>query len=284
MRSRALVGAVRERLIAAQAKQQGVTPEVWRKRQIEDHVPSMSEAEIERTFQAAVEGGKVPRSAVLDEATRARIRDSHARAAFHERMDSVTQDLFERAKVRIDWDALGQPRVSIPVPPRRPTLGPDDAPVTVIEFADFECAFCAQAAATVRAVRAKYGARVRFVFMQYPLPEHPHARKAAEAALCANEQGKFWELHDVLFEHTNALGAEQLLTYAARVGLDRRKFSECLDQSRQAPEVESDLERARNAKLESTPTFVVNGIVVPGAVSAEELGRVVDRELMKLGR
>jgi len=279
-RSRALISSLRQKLIAARAKKQGIDAAAWRKREIEDKVPQLSDSEIERIFQEALAAGKIPPTSVLDDATRERIRESNHRAAFQARMDRVTEQLFAEAKVKIDWDALGQPRVD--VRPRGASRGPDNAPVTIIEFADFECKFCALATATVRQVSRKYPTKVRFVFRHNPLPEHAHAQKAAEAALCAGEQGRFWEYHDLLFEHSNALSIDDLKRYANLVGIDASRFSACLDSSRQASEVKADVEAAHKANLDSTPTFIVNGVVVPGAVSAEDLGRYVDRELMTL--
>src|SRR5690606_14570992 len=105
-----------------------------------------------------------------------------------------------------------------------PSRGPADAPVTIVEFSDFECPFCGRANPTIEQVEKAYPDQVRVVFRDFPLPMHPHARKAAEAGHCANEQGKFWELHDKMFANQRALGVDDLKGYAKEAGMDAAKF------------------------------------------------------------
>src|SRR5438105_6952804 len=110
-------------------------------------------------------------------------------------------------------------------------LGPADAPVTLVEYGDFECPFCARSYPAVRAIRRQLGDQLRFVYRHFPRPEHPHARHAAEAAEAAASQGEdhFWAMHDVLFEHQQALDDEHLVAYAAQLGLDVERFSHDLE-------------------------------------------------------
>src|SRR5919206_534227 len=123
-------------------------------------------------------------------------------------------------------------RLVIPVTERDHALGPRDAPVTLVEYGDFECPFCGMAYPELKDIRGRLGDRLRFVYRHFPRPEHPHARHAAEAAECAAAQGEdhFWAMHDRLFEHQQALDDEHLVRYAAELGLDTERFRRDMDQ------------------------------------------------------
>src|SRR5439155_11418621 len=121
-----------------------------------------------------------------------------------------------------------------------PAKGSASAPIELIEFADFQCPFCLAASPTVKRVLDTYGDRIRFVYRNYPLPSHPNARPAAEAAQCANEQGKFWAYHDKLFAEPNKLSTDDLKQTAAGLGLDAPRFNKCVDDHKYASVVEAD--------------------------------------------
>ena len=125
----------------------------------------------------------------------------------------------------------------------------------------------------------KYGDKVRLVFRHYPLPFHPHAQKAAEASLCADDQGKFWQMHDALFDHQQALEPEQLKVYAKELGLDPAKFDACLDSGQKAAQVEKDKEAGSKAGVNGTPAFFINGLQLSGAQPQEEFEALIDQEL-----
>jgi protein-disulfide isomerase len=158
-----------------------------------------------------------------------------------------------------------------------PHRGPTDAWVTVVEFSDFECPFCRSEQPVLTNIEVTYGADVRLVFKHFPLPSiHPHAEAAAVAAECAREQGKFWEMHDLLF--TSALDDATLLDDAEQVpGLDVAAWQACLNAPEAADRVAADLALGTSLGIEATPTFVVNGVPVVGAVSESELRAVIDR-------
>jgi hypothetical protein len=148
-----------------------------------------------------------------------------------------------------------------PVDPARDHVrGPVDAPLTLVEYGDFECPFCGRATGTVEELRAHFGDRLRYVFRHVPLVDvHPHARLAAEAAEAAGAQGRFWELHDRLFADQDRLTAADLLEHAAAAGLDVPRFARDLGSSRFARRVEEDVESAEASGVAGTPTFFVNG-------------------------
>ena len=135
-----------------------------------------------------------------------------------------------------------------------------------MEFADFECPYCVRIVSSLKRLEETYGDNVRLVFRQFPLSSiHRHAQKAAEASLCADEQGKFWEMHDVMFEEQGTLGLTDLKEKAARLGLDSERFDACLDSSKYAARVAADFDAARRLGLTGTPAMFINGRFLSGA-------------------
>jgi protein-disulfide isomerase len=138
--------------------------------------------------------------------------------------------------------------------------GSADAPVTLLEYADFECPFCGQAFRELKRLERAAGDRLRFVFRHFPLTQaHPHARLAAEAAEAAGAQGKFWEMHDTLFTHQRALELSDLLAYADDLGLDTARFARDLEQHRFSPKVRRDFMEGVRSGVNGTPTAFING-------------------------
>ena len=173
-----------------------------------------------------------------------------------------------------------------------PFLGRADAPVTIVEFSDYQCPFCQRFfATTLPALKAEYVAtgKVRYVFRDYPIDQlHPQARKAAEAAHCAGDQGKFWEMHDVLFQNSTALAGPQLVDHARAVGLDSAAFSECVSSGRHAARVDQGAKDAAAAGVQGTPGFVIGktttsgvieGTPVRGAQPFDTFRQIIDRAL-----
>jgi len=162
-----------------------------------------------------------------------------------------------------------------------PAHGSAGAPVTIVEFGDFECPFCRQAFPIVRQLLAESGDQVYLIYRDFPLRDiHPHAQKAAEAAECAADQGKFWAYHDRLFQNQEALTVSDLKRYARQVGLDANVFDQCLDSGRQAAEVEEDFQAGLAAGVQGTPTFFVNGQRIAGVLPLEVWRQIIN-ELVK---
>lgn len=158
--------------------------------------------------------------------------------------------------------------------------GPMDAPVTIVEFSDYQCPFCVRAEPTIKQVLQQYEGRIRFVYKHFPLESiHPAARGASEAAGCAEDQGKFWEYHDLVFEAPAGLEPPALQGYAQQLGLDVEEFNACMSEGRHANRVTQDLADGQAAGVNSTPTFFVNGIKVKGAQPFSEFQRLIDAEL-----
>jgi protein-disulfide isomerase len=166
-----------------------------------------------------------------------------------------------------------------------PVRGPPDAPVTIVEFSDFQCPFCGRLEPVLVRVLAKYPTEVRLVYRNYPLPElHPQAEKAAEASLCARDQGKFWEMHDQMFADQQSLGVDDLKDKARRLGLDAGKFAQCLDSGQMRSAVEVDVKDGDALGIQGTPASFIDGRFVSGAAEESELAAIIDDELRRANR
>ena len=165
-----------------------------------------------------------------------------------------------------------------------PSLGPVDAPVTLVEFSDFQCPYCARIAPVVKRIAGEYPGRVRVVFRQFPLRSiHAHAQKAAEASLCAFDQGRFWEMHDALFEDIKKLESKDLTARARKLNLDLEAFNQCLDSGKYAAAVQQDLEDGMVAGVSGTPAVFINGRPLKGSKPYEGMKKVIDDELQRVG-
>ena len=156
-----------------------------------------------------------------------------------------------------------------------PYLGGKDAKITIIEFADYQCPFCSKIGPTLKDLLASKGDKVKVVFRDLPLPSHKNARMAAEAAECADEQGKFWAYNELLFNNQQSLSIENLKDYAKGIGLNTEKFNQCLDTGRQSSEVEKDAAEAKRAGITSTPSIFINGYYVSGIPTLAYLAEVI---------
>lgn len=162
--------------------------------------------------------------------------------------------------------------------------GQASAPVTIIEFSDFQCPYCAKFAKETLPLLEKdfiQTGKARFIFRDLPLEFHQHAQKAAEAAECAGEQGKFWELHDMLYLYQNKLDPESLKVYANELGIDMGKFNKCLDEGQMAEEVKKDFADAQKYGITGTPAFFINGKLVTGAVPYADFKKEIEAALGK---
>lgn len=152
------------------------------------------------------------------------------------------------------------PTLVTPVHAGDHAAGPDDAPVTLVEYGDYECPHCGRAYPIVRWLQEQMGTELRFVFRNFPLSEsHPHAQQAAEAAEAAGEQGEFWGMHDMLFEHQDSLGEDDLVRYAGELGLDEDDMASALESGRYTHRVRDDFMGGVRSGVNGTPTFFVNG-------------------------
>ena len=168
-----------------------------------------------------------------------------------------------------------------------PAKGPADAKVTIVEFSDFQCPYCGRfTTETLPQILSNYGDKVKFVFMNFALTSiHENAQKAAEAGECANEQGAFWQFHDIMFQNQSALTVDNLKSYAAQLNLDTAKFNECLDSGKMADAVAADMAVAEKAATDAgltrfgTPAFFINGNNLQGAQPYDVFKEAIDAAL-----
>lgn len=169
------------------------------------------------------------------------------------------------------------PTLAVEVNERDHIQGAAHPAVTVVEYADYQCPYCGDAYLAVKRMQEEIGNTVRFVFRNFPLVDsHPHALAAAEAAEAAGVQSKFWEMHDLLFEHQQALDEQHLMEYAQQLGLDMEQFQRDLAGHRAVPEIERDLDGGGQSGVEGTPTFYINGLRYEGPFDGDSLVTAVE--------
>jgi protein-disulfide isomerase len=203
----------------------------------------------------------------------------------------------ERKKEAVDkWLADQTKKTPVEVyiaKPRRPTFpvevgnspstGAKDAKVTVVEFSDFQCPFCAKGADVLKKIKQKYGNKVKIAFKNFPLPFHNHAEQAAVAGLCANEQSSdlFWKMHDEMFANQDSLDTEGLKKMAKKIGAKGEAFDKCLSENRHLAQAKTDMDDGRKVGVKSTPTFFINGQLINGAQPLEVFTEIIDEELSR---
>ena len=266
----ALEDLVLQKLVAAAAAKQNLTVEAYLHKELDGRVVAPTEAEVRAFYDRELQASGTYH---YDD-----IRDQLAAHLLSERRKQATVALIERLRAEAQVQLfLVPPRVQ--VHGDGPSRGPGDAAVTIIEFSDFQCPYCRQQAVTLHRVLEEYPRDVRLVFLDFPLSAHPDARNAAQAAGCAGEQGQFWAMHDLLFQHQEALGAEDLRTYAQKVGIDANKFDACMKSGRQTPGIDKTVRLGEEIGVDGTPALFVNGRPLAGAVSYAELKQTIDEEL-----
>ena len=259
------------RLIELEAKAAKTDVAALEQREITDKVAVPTDAEVAEWYaanQARVQGTPLE---VARAPIKAFLLDQRTRAARQQYIDSLKA----KTPVRL---MLDPPRQKVETA-GRPDRGPATAPVEIVEFSDFQCPFCLRADPTVKQVLTTYGDRVHFVYRHFPLPNHPNARPAAEAAACAQDQGKFWAYHDELFTNQSKLSDADLKQHAASLGLDAPKFNDCFDGKKRTKDVEADVAAGTALGVTGTPAFFINGRQLEGAQPFEAFKSVIDEEL-----
>jgi protein-disulfide isomerase len=274
-RRAALDEIIGNRLIDQEARTRGVDRPTLVEQEIADKAPAPTDAEVKAWYDA---NASRVQGATLDQ-VRSPIRSLLIQQRMQASRDRFVEELKKRTAVTI---RLEPPRESVSTA-GRPSRGPADAPIVMIEFSDFQCPFCLRAHPTVEQVLKAYGDRIHFVYRHYPLPNHPNARPAAEASACANEQGKFWPYYDRLFADASKLADGDLKQHAARIGLDTARFDACFDSHKYRQDVETDISDGNAAGVAGTPAFFINGRALEGAQPFEAFKRIIDEELALKG-
>lgn len=200
-----------------------------------------------------------------------------------DRLIRVVSELRAGAKIEVVMAPPPPPPVvRQSIAPGGVSRGHDDAPITIVEFSDYQCPFCQRVENTLRQLDARYPGKLRFVYRHLPLEFHENAMPAATAAVCADQQSRFWDYHDLLFANQRALSAPQLVQYAAQLELDEASFRACLQADTTVKRIADDVAAGKAAGATATPTFFINGIVLRGAQGLEAFQAIIDRELAGL--
>jgi protein-disulfide isomerase len=170
----------------------------------------------------------------------------------------------------------GQTKLTVPVGPEDHARGPENAKVTLVEYGDFECPYCGVAYKAVKALEKKYAKDLRVIFRSFPLAQHPHAEAASEAAEFAADFDKFWELHDVLFEHQSALTPADLAKYVADLELDADELKSALDDERYRPIIDESKEGGEESGIPGTPAFFLNDVLFEDDPTVENFSHAID--------
>ena len=262
---------VGDTLIDQEAKRRGMERSVLYEQEIASKDAAVTDADAAAWYQA---NQQRVQGATLDQ-VRGPIKQFLTQQRMQTVRDAYLDTLKTKTPVRVTLDP---PRQNVKAG-TSPAKGPANAPVEMIEFADFQCPYCLAAHPTVQRVLEAYGDRIRFVYRNFPLQSHPNARPAAEAAQCANEQGKFWAYHDKLFGDPGKLSDDELKKTAADLGMDGARFNKCFDEHKYQSVVDADFEAGGEAGVSGTPAFFINGRLLTGAQPFEAFKRVIDEEL-----
>jgi len=200
-----------------------------------------------------------------------------------QKKEQIYQDFVDQLKTKYGVTTHFQPyRINVATE-GYPSHGPADAPVTIVEFSDFECPYCQAMLGTIKNVQEAYGEKVRLVYRQFPLNSiHPNAQRAAEASLCANDQGKFWEMHDLMFEDQSGLSVGALTKKAESLELDSAAFETCLTSNKYAAQVKQDVMEGTVAGVTGTPAVFINGRPLIGNVPYSDVAKIIEDELKAL--
>jgi protein-disulfide isomerase len=276
LKRRELDSLIAQRLLAQEAARRGTSVGALVDAEVTAKVGLVTEQEIEAFYQAN-KARLRGEEAVLRPQIRAYLQQQML-AAQRERF---VESLRSQAKVLVRLQPPPIVRVEVSID-GAPVRGAANAPVTLVEFTDFHCPFCKQVLPTLTQLLARYPGKVRLVFRDFPIDSlHPQARRAAEAARCAQDQGKFWEYHDLLFANAPNATPEELKRYAEQVGLDLAKFEPCVSGGVHRAGVQRDFDEGVRLGITGTPTFFINGRPFSGARPLEEFARLIEEELAR---
>ncbi len=272
IRGQVLGELIAERLVAAEAHKRGVSAEELLKQEVDAKTVLPDAAYVEQIYeQNKPRFGTAPREEAL-----AKIREILAGRATSERRAAFEKELRGNAKVAVRLEA---PRASVVIPKGAPATGPDDAPVTIVEFTDYQCPYCHRAQTVVEEILQRYSGKVRFVHLDYPLDGHPEAVPAARAARCAGEQGRFWDFHRSMMSRPGPLDTADLRGRAATLKLDKDKFHACLASDKYAEEIQAEFRLGTELGVSGTPAYFINGRMLSGSRPVESFVEVIDVEL-----
>jgi protein-disulfide isomerase len=277
-----------DKILELEAAKQNLTKDKLLENEVKAKATPVTDAEVDKFFEEKKAQIHQPKEQVVPQ-IRSYLESQHQQETYGKYLEGLrakyaVKNLFAEQK-DAEEAAKAVTRRPIIESGDAPTTGPASATVTLVEFSDFQCPFCGRVIPAIDGVRKNYADKVKIVFHQYPLTAiHPYAQKAAEAALCAKEQGKFWEMHDLLFKEQDKLEVADLKDKATRAGLKADQFNSCLDGGKMAPKVAAEVDLGNKVGVSGTPTLFLNGKQVQGgAIPYEDLAKAIDKELASAG-
>jgi len=274
MRRQQLDALIAQKLIEREAARRGVTVDALLASEVTGKVAPVTDADVEQFYEA--NKSRLPTS---QPNLKAQIKQYLGNQREEARHDQYVKSLRESAKVSVSLAPPPVTRVTLDLA-GAPFKGPADAPITLVEFSDFHCPYCQRVKPTIAELLARYPDKIKLVFKDLPLDSlHPAARAAAEAAQCANDQGKFWAFHDKIYERAPDASPATLKAIAAEVGLDMPTFEQCVASGKHEATVQRSVDEAEGFGVTGTPAFFVNGRLIAGALPLEAFTRVIDEEL-----
>lgn len=264
-----------EALLEAEAKARGLDgAEALMKIEVEDKVSAPTEQEIVEFYEVIK---RQARGAPLEQ-IRPQVEAELLRRKQGERAQAYIAELKSKMNASSELPFPDLPRIAVSVDDD-PMMGVKDAPITIVQFAEYQCPYCGKAGESIDRVMEEYAGKVQMVYRDFPLSFHPRAVPAAVAANCAGEQDKYWEMHKLLMSNQRALEEGDLVAHAQTLELDMAKWNTCREDPAQAAEVQADMEAGAEAGVSGTPAFFINGIMLSGALPFEQFKEVIDREL-----
>ena len=271
MKKQALDNLIDQRLLEAEAKRKGMSADKFLEQEVDTKVAEPTDAELNAYYLAQ----KAELNRPLNEA-KAQLEPSLKQAKVQQARQAFYAHLREQAKVVV---LLSPPQVEVSVDPAR-VRGNPKAKVMIVEFSDFQCPYCGGVQATLQSVLAKHPDTVALAYRDMPMSKiHPLARKAAEAARCAGEQGKFWEYHDLLFADQSKLDQDGLMDKARTLKLDEQRFESCLGSEKFKAQIQQDSQDGMRAGVSGTPGFFINGIFLSGSQPESAFENLVQEQL-----
>lgn len=268
---------IENRLLEAEAKKRNISIQELVKKEIQDKVGEISDKEISDFYNQI--------KARVGDKTLEQLKPQIVGQLRAQKASKFRDNFLDRLMAKADVDIyIKRPAVEVGVGKSPSKGGTKTAPVTLIEFTDFECPFCGRVRPTIKQVLETYKNDIHYVQRQFPLDFHRNAKKAGEASLCANDQKKYWEYADKLWENQRALDVESLKKYADELKLDKKKFEDCLNSNKYAAQVEEDQREGAKAGVTGTPAFFINGKLISGAQPFEAFKKSIDEELREAKR
>lgn len=271
----ALDAKVTEALLQAEAEKAGVDLDTLLQHEIEEKAAQPTEEEIAsyyRMVQRQLGGLSL-------EESRSLLQPELVRQKQIERYRAYIAELEEKAGVEKRLPYPNLPRIDVTVADHDPILGPADAPVTIVQFAEYQCPFCGRVNPTIQRIFEEYDGKVRLVYKDFPLQNHGRAIPAAVAAHCAGEQGSYWPMNKTLLGNQTALEEADLQRYARELSLDLDAYDACRRSGKYEPTISQDMEDGRQAGVSATPSFLINGVFVAGAQPYDRFASLIDEEL-----